>query len=77
MPRDGSPASISETQFSTERAQTILKEISKAPHYVGSQEHENVRNYLLGQLEDLGLEVETQEGFVLNSEWGTSRAHGR
>jgi len=70
MPREGSSATISETQFSTERARSILKEISKAPHYLGSEEHERVRTYLIGELEKLGLETEQQEGYVLNSKWG-------
>ena len=31
MPKSGTPASISETKFSTERALIHLKEITKAP----------------------------------------------
>ncbi|RMA65872.1 M28 family peptidase [Ulvibacter antarcticus] len=71
MPQKGSPSSVSETEFSTQRALIPLKEISKAPHYHGSEEQKNVRNYLLKELQSLGLETETQEGFVLNPEFGT------
>ncbi len=69
MPQSGAPASIPNTEFSAERALIPLKEISKAPHYIGTKEHTRVREYLLGQLQDLGLETEVQEGFVLNTKW--------
>ncbi len=68
MPQKGSPSSIAETKFSTERALISLKEITKAPHYIGTKEHARVRNYLIGQLEELGLETQVQEGFVINPE---------
>ena len=69
------PSSIStidapDNTFSTQRALIHLKEISKKPHYVGSPEHENVKNYLVKALENLGLETEIQEDYVL-TDWGT------
>lgn len=67
MPIKGTDASISETEFSTERALVPLKEISKAPHYFGTQEHERVAVYLENLLKTLGLETQTQEGFVLDA----------
>ncbi len=69
MPQKGEPASISDTEFSSERALIPLKEITKAPHFIGTQEHERVREYIVQQLQDLGLQTEVQEGFVLNSKW--------
>ena len=69
MPQKGSSSSIAETKFSTERALIPLKEITKAPHYIGTKEHARVRNYLIGQLEELGLETQVQEGFVINQKW--------
>ena len=69
MPQKGSPSSVAETKFSTERALIPLKEITKAPHYIGTKEHARVRNYLIGQLEELGLETQVQEGFVINPKW--------
>lgn len=69
MPQKGSPSSVEETKFSTERALIPLKEITKAPHYIGTKEHARVRNYLIGQLEELGLETQVQEGFVINPKW--------
>ena len=69
MPQKGSPSSVEETKFSTERALITLKEITKAPHYIGTKEHARVRNYLISQLEELGLETQVQEGFVINPKW--------
>ncbi|MCB0457641.1 MAG: M20/M25/M40 family metallo-hydrolase [Flavobacteriaceae bacterium] len=70
MPRSGTPASLPETEFSTERALVPLKEITKAPHYIGSEENIRVREYLISQLKSLGLQPETQEGYILNEKWG-------
>ena len=69
MPQSGTLATAPQTEFSSQRALQPLKEITKAPHYHGSEEHTRVREYLVGQLEDLGLETEVQEGFVLNESW--------
>jgi len=66
MPQSGTSASISATEFSTERALILLKEISKAPHYYGSEEHNRVRDFLESELKNLGLETQIQEGYVLD-----------
>ncbi|MGY0391010.1 M28 family peptidase [Bizionia sp. KMM 8389] len=58
-----------ENTFSTERALVHLKKISEAPHYLGSKEHNRVRNYIVNQLKTLGLETEVQEAFSM-SQWG-------
>ena len=59
---------VAKTEFSVQKALVPLKEISKAPHFLGSEGHENVRKYLLSELEDLGLETQIQQGFVLSPE---------
>ena len=69
MPKSGTPASISETKFSTERALIHLREITKAPHYIGTEEHARVREYIVEQLNGLGLKTEIQEGFIINPKW--------
>jgi len=69
MPQSGAPASIPDTEFSSQRALIPLKEITKKPHYIGTEEHTRVREYIVGQLQELGLETEVQEGFVLNTKW--------
>ena len=53
MPQSGEPATIPDTEFSSERALIPLKEITKAPHFIGTQEHERVREYIVQQLQDL------------------------
>jgi hypothetical protein len=40
-----------------------VEAISK-PHYVGSQEHEVVANYLIKELNKLGLETTVQQGYA-------------
>ncbi len=57
------------TKFSTERALVRLKEITKKPHYVGNETHRNVRNYLVSELEKLGLQVELQDQIAINNKW--------
>ncbi|MEL6810057.1 MAG: M20/M25/M40 family metallo-hydrolase [Bacteroidota bacterium] len=69
MPREAAPDTIPETEFSAERALVPLKEISKAPHFIGNDEHQRVREYLMQELSKLGLIPHTQEGFIYN-DWG-------
>ena len=57
------------TEFSTQRAFKQVRAISRQPHYVGSKNHEEVAQYLLKELEKLGLETSIQEGYTL-SDWG-------
>ncbi len=68
MPSKNDKITAGKAEFSTEKALQHIKQISQKPHYVGSEAHEEVKNYLVEQLKNLGLEVETQEGFVLNAE---------
>ena len=53
--------------FSTLRAYEHVKQISKKPHYIGSENHSVVRNYLINELEKLGLTVQTQKGFSFSN----------
>lgn len=70
MPSKISDASTPETEFSTERALSQLKVISEKPHYIGSDAHLEVHQYLITQLELLGLQPHVQKGFTLNKNWG-------
>lgn len=72
MPRKGAPSTVADTEFSAERALVPLKEISKEPHFTGTSENVRVREYLVEQLKELGLEPQLQEGFILNSIRGRS-----
>ncbi len=57
------------SEFSTNRALKIVKTISAKPHFIGSDYHNNVANYLFNELKNLGLETTYEEGFTL-TEWG-------
>lgn len=70
LPSKISNLETDKTEFSTQRALLNLKEISKKPHYVGTKNHQDVRNYLVKALNDLGLETQIQEAYSL-TDWGT------
>jgi hypothetical protein len=69
MPSSSIKEQNRKTEFSTKKALNLLKEITKKPHFVGSIEHENVKDYLKSQLEALGLQVEVQEQVAVNNKW--------
>ncbi|MAN29146.1 MAG: peptidase M28 [Mesonia sp.] len=54
--------------FSIERANEHVKNISKKPHSIGTKAHSEVRNYIVQELQKLGLQVQTQKGYSLNPE---------
>jgi len=54
-------ANTATQHFSGERAMSHLPIIAKEPHPEGSPAQENVRDYLIEQLTDIGLEVEVQK----------------
>ncbi len=72
MPSEISDLNTPKTQFSTERALLHLKEISKEAHYVGTPAHTQVRQYIVTELQKMGLEVEVQEGFTMSTWRGYS-----
>ena len=74
IPRNISEAELPVTEFSTSRAFKHVEEISKQPHFVGSPEHSLVRNYIVRTLQDLELEVQTQEGYSLTNKGMLTRA---
>jgi hypothetical protein len=54
------PSSGPTNEFSAERALTHLEQFAVKPHPLGSVEKERVRDYLVLQLEELGVETEIQ-----------------
>jgi hypothetical protein len=54
------PESAPPTAFSAERAMKHLLAIAQRPHPIGSAEHDRVRDYLVAQLSNLGLEPQIQ-----------------
>ena len=69
LPSKISDLNTPKTAFSTERALAHLKEITREPHYVGTEEHTKVKNYLIKEFEKLGLKVETQDQIAINKKW--------
>ncbi len=67
MPQSVEAGNVPETEFSTLRAFEHVKKIGVEPHYVGSGAHSIVRNYIVNELQEMGLEVQTQEGYVLDN----------
>ncbi|WP_445159327.1 M28 family peptidase [Mesohalobacter salilacus] len=53
-------------EFSTDRAFKHVEALAKNEHYVGSPKHSYTRNYIVNQLEKLGLKVHTQQNYSLN-----------
>lgn len=62
--REGTPAPLPSTApqevFSAERALVYLNGFARAPHPLGSAEHDRVRDYLVAQLGALGVTPEIQ-----------------
>jgi hypothetical protein len=69
MPQWTSDDTVPLSEFSTKRAYATVAAISKKPHFVGSENHEQVANYLIKELQKLGLETSIQQGYTL-SDWG-------
>ncbi|MCG9791814.1 M28 family peptidase [Flavobacterium algicola] len=69
MPRTGSETKVPLVEFSSQRAFKQVQAISKQPHFVGSENHEIVAQYLQQELQQLGLKVSLQEGYTL-TDWG-------
>ena len=69
MPQSVSKVEGSLSEFSTQRALGKLAIIAKEPHYVGSENHKVVADFLIKELENLGLEPAIQEGYTL-TDWG-------
>lgn len=57
------------SEFSSKRALEQVRTLSKKPHYIGSENHAVVADYLEKELQQLGLETKIQEGTTL-SDWG-------
>ncbi len=77
------PTDAPETAFSAGRAMADIREIARAPHPTGSEENARVRAYLIGRMQQLGLEVSIQEAALSESSmrrlgsWGDERAAER
>ena len=59
------------TEFSIENALNHLKEISKEPHFTGSENHLTVQNYIVDELVKMGLNPKVQVQVAINK-WRSS-----
>ena len=57
------------SEYSSKRALEKVKVISENPHFIGSSNHKIVGDYLVKELQKMGLETQIQEGTTL-SDWG-------
>jgi peptidase M28-like protein len=55
-------------EFSAGRAMGYVRQLSKAPHPVGSEEHAEARDFIFGELAKLGLHPQIQRASVVNDE---------
>ena len=69
IPQNANEKNLPLSQFSTQRALKHVAVLSKSPHYTGTQNHKIVANYVETELQKLGIETKTEEGFTL-TEWG-------
>lgn len=69
MPRLIIEDNIALSEFSTKRALEHITEIAQKPHFIGSDNHDEVANYLIDELKNLGLQPEVQIGNTL-TDWG-------
>jgi hypothetical protein len=71
-PLEPLPASGPASEFSAERAFSHVEQVGERPHPVGSKANAEVRDYLVGQLEDLGLQPTLQEATAARTTEGTA-----
>lgn len=64
MPVYNSDAELADTLFSADRALQYVEMISQEPHAVGFPAHEQVRDYVVSELEEMGLETSLQTGYT-------------
>ncbi len=69
MPSYSPDSVVDTTDFSTDRALTHVKTLSQKPHAVGFSAHAEVRQYIVKELQKMGLQIHLQEGYTAG-DWG-------
>ncbi|MBL4905707.1 MAG: M20/M25/M40 family metallo-hydrolase [Flavobacteriaceae bacterium] len=69
IPSKNSKETTSPTEFSIDNAIKHLKTISQKAHYVGTDAHKEVQNYIVDELIKLGLAPEIQQQVAVNAKW--------
>lgn len=62
LPPRAVPSDAPATRFSAERAMADLEVVAREPHGAGSEAQQRVRDYIVGQVGDLGLSAEIESG---------------
>ncbi len=73
-PRESGMLAMDPAHFDLDRARSHVEQISRKPHAVGFPAHAEVRKYLIGELEKLGLSVQQQSGYTSGDWANVSRA---
>jgi len=63
------PATAPDTVFSAERALRHVEEIAARPHPMGSADHNRVRDYIAGQLTQLGVKPQIQQATAIGTRY--------
>lgn len=74
MPSYNKGDTVSLHNFSTDRALLHVKKISEAPHAVGFPAHKDVRDYIVSELEKMGLKTSLQVGYTAGDWANLSKA---
>lgn len=69
MPSYSPDRDIATEIFSTDRALAHVKQLSKEPHAVGFPGHERAKDYIISELNKMGLPTTIQEGYTAG-DWG-------
>ena len=68
QPPDPKPESVPPDLFSAERAIEHIQQIGRYPHPLGSKDNERVRDYIVNELQKMGLNSEIQQGIAMKRE---------
>lgn len=74
MPRESGLLSIAREDFDLERAKAHVERMSTEPHAVGFPAHERVRDYIVTELRNMGLQVQLQTGYTAGDWANVSQA---
>lgn len=64
------PADAPETAYSAHRAFAHVENIARAPHPLGTPEHERVRDYLINELREMGVQADVLSGITSSRFFG-------
>src|SRR5438552_11328143 len=63
------PATAPDTVFSAERAMRHVEEIAARPHPMGTAEHDRVRDYIIAQLTQFGVNPQIQRATAIGTRY--------